>query len=232
MAVPGSAKRECSKCGVTEANTTPKSESKFYLRKNGLVSRAFCKTCFLADMKAYHAATYPDRKGALMEKQRIAYAADPTIREKVKDGCRRRYLLSKAIMNKLVATAKQGGCSRCPEKDPDVLDLHHIDGSEKEACICEIRIGIRSTWTEESATAEIAKTICLCSNCHRKLHSAERLAGCRVGKGKYSENRPYDVIPQNPSALENVATPNPYPHTCPLIILASTLVNPANQVNV
>lgn len=62
------------------------------------------------------------------------------------------------------------GCQRCDEKDPVCLDFHHVDESTKRFNIAS-NIHNMSRKTMED---EIAKTIVLCSNCHRKLHYYER----------------------------------------------------------
>jgi predicted HNH restriction endonuclease len=56
------------------------------------------------------------------------------------------------------------GCSVCGETEPWVLDMHHLDPTEKE------------TQPAQSATLktflkEADKCVLLCSNCHRKVHA-------------------------------------------------------------
>jgi len=57
-------------------------------------------------------------------------------------------------------------CVRCGESDKACLDWHHIDPSEKEQAVAYLLCN-RS---RKSILEEIEKCICLCSNCHRKLH--------------------------------------------------------------
>jgi hypothetical protein len=57
-------------------------------------------------------------------------------------------------------------CVKCGESDRACLDWHHIDPSQKEYAIGFLLCN-RS---RESILEEMKKCICLCSNCHRKLH--------------------------------------------------------------
>ena len=57
-------------------------------------------------------------------------------------------------------------CERCGESDIACLDWHHTDPTQKEA-------GVSWLLSNRSKTAileEIEKCVCLCANCHRKLH--------------------------------------------------------------
>lgn len=57
-------------------------------------------------------------------------------------------------------------CVHCGETDIACLSLHHPDGT-KEGNVATI---IRARGYAEAA-AEAAKCVCLCENCHRKLHA-------------------------------------------------------------
>lgn len=59
------------------------------------------------------------------------------------------------------------GCEGCGEKDPRVLDFHHVNGKkDKIATVCDLARDSR-----QDVEAEIAKCQCLCANCHRRHHS-------------------------------------------------------------
>ena len=62
-------------------------------------------------------------------------------------------------------------CSKCGEDHIACLDFHHIDPSEKDFSIYQIK---RYVWGKEKIEKELQKCIVLCSNCHRKLHYEER----------------------------------------------------------
>lgn len=56
-------------------------------------------------------------------------------------------------------------CIICGESDPCCIDFHHINPTEKEFTISK-RLGI----SKERIEREIAKCVCVCANCHRKIH--------------------------------------------------------------
>jgi hypothetical protein len=66
--------------------------------------------------------------------------------------------------------ALKTGCVRCPETHPACLDFHHRDGEQKTLSIAA---AVRK-WPLERVLIEVGKCDVLCSNCHRKLHWAER----------------------------------------------------------
>lgn len=57
-------------------------------------------------------------------------------------------------------------CVKCGESDNACLDWHHLDPSQKEY---EVSF-LLCNRSKKSILEEIDKCICLCSNCHRKLH--------------------------------------------------------------
>lgn len=78
-----------------------------------------------------------------------------------------RHLTSNQV--KLLAYLLSHPCADCAERDPSVLEFHHVYTEEKEANISKL---IRSnTW--EAALKEINKCVVLCANCHRKRHALE-----------------------------------------------------------
>jgi hypothetical protein len=65
----------------------------------------------------------------------------------------------------------ENGCSLCHENHPACLDFHHNDPSLKDGNIAQ---SIANGWGLDRLRKEIAKCTLLCSNCHRKMHWAER----------------------------------------------------------
>lgn len=57
-------------------------------------------------------------------------------------------------------------CSICGEEDDCCLEFHHLDEKKKKFSIGKIP----HTVTLEDVKKELEKTICVCANCHRKLH--------------------------------------------------------------
>lgn len=64
------------------------------------------------------------------------------------------------------------GCSLCEENEVCCLELHHYDPNQKEF---DISHGIRRKSSWEKIKEEIKKCVCLCSNCHRKVHAGLKL---------------------------------------------------------
>lgn len=60
------------------------------------------------------------------------------------------------------------GCRVCDESDIVCLDFHHLNPASKEF---EIAIVMNQEMPWEKVLAEIRKCVCLCANCHRKVHA-------------------------------------------------------------
>ena len=69
--------------------------------------------------------------------------------------------------NKDFVQSKISPCICCGNSDPDVIDFHHLDPNIKEKGISEMVYGSRSL---KSIQTELDKCVCVCSNCHRKIH--------------------------------------------------------------
>ena len=61
-------------------------------------------------------------------------------------------------------------CVKCGESDVACLDWHHTDPTQKEAAVSYMLCNN----SKKAILEEIQKCICLCSNCHRKLHYYNR----------------------------------------------------------
>lgn len=57
------------------------------------------------------------------------------------------------------------GCCICGEKDPAVLDLHHLDPNEKEFSPATLR-----SYSFKKFLKEAKKCVVICANDHRRLH--------------------------------------------------------------
>ena len=68
----------------------------------------------------------------------------------------------------LRALKAETGCVVCGEKDPLVLDYHHLNPTEKSFTVS--RVAIKEGFTP-CVLAEIAKCEILCANDHRRKHS-------------------------------------------------------------
>jgi hypothetical protein len=68
----------------------------------------------------------------------------------------------------LIAQFKSNGCSLCPEKEECCLSAHHLDPTQKEFNIASRQ---NSGHSRTRMAAELSKCLCLCENCHRKVHA-------------------------------------------------------------
>lgn len=57
-------------------------------------------------------------------------------------------------------------CLICGEAEPVCLDFHHKDPNEKD-----FTIGKHRNKSKENLIKEIEKCVCVCANCHRKIHA-------------------------------------------------------------
>ena len=73
--------------------------------------------------------------------------------------------------NREVARSLMTPCAECGNFDVAYMDWHHKDPSSKTGSISHIVAKNNLTRVID----EIDKCVCLCSNCHRKLHFYERL---------------------------------------------------------
>ena len=66
-------------------------------------------------------------------------------------------------------------CVFCGETDPICIDWHHINPKEKSFAISHIK-----GKAKERTLEEMKKCVCVCANCHRKLH-AGKLSLSQIG---------------------------------------------------
>lgn len=59
-------------------------------------------------------------------------------------------------------------CEICGESESCCLDFHHIDPSKKDIILSDKNVNF---WSDERFKKELEKCMCVCSNCHRKLHA-------------------------------------------------------------
>lgn len=62
--------------------------------------------------------------------------------------------------------SQKSACIICGESEPVCIDFHHINPEEKEFTISKHR-----NRSKEWLSIEITKCVCLCANCHRKVHA-------------------------------------------------------------
>lgn len=69
---------------------------------------------------------------------------------------------------KILAEFQSGGCFFCEEFEPICLDAHHVDPTLKKF---EISAALKNVVSINNFKLELQKCICVCSNCHRKIHA-------------------------------------------------------------
>lgn len=103
-----------------------------------------CKDC----QKTFDSSNYknnPKKLKYLKERQKIIYNKQKDLVRRYKKYC---------------------GCLVCGEKEPMVLDLHHLDPNKKDANPSALYAKSR-----KRLKSEIRKCVVLCANCHRKVHA-------------------------------------------------------------
>lgn len=101
------------------------------------------------------------------EKERKRYGSSPEYRERTLAANRASALRRRERLKAIVAEFRALGCALCPEAEPATLCAHHIDPAEKDGLISDMV----DRASESRLRAELAKCVCLCHNCHAKLHA-------------------------------------------------------------
>ncbi len=94
--------------------------------------------------------------------------------QKIKEAYREQYnvqvkakTLSRHLKHSAIVTEmKRSGCVICGENEPICIDFHHLDPSQKD-----FEVSSRYGRSLDSILSELQKCVCLCSNCHRKVHA-------------------------------------------------------------
>lgn len=68
----------------------------------------------------------------------------------------------------LLAEFRSSGCWSCGETDPVCLEAHHVDPTKKHEHVSHL-MGA----SQKLLRQELAKCVCVCANCHRKIHAGK-----------------------------------------------------------
>ena len=88
-------------------------------------------------------------------------AVDRKIRDKKTSAERR-------ARNKQYMVSRMTPCVKCGFFHESCMDFHHINPDNKDKGVSEL---VRNGYATQRIVEEIDKCVCLCSNCHRMLHS-------------------------------------------------------------
>ena len=80
---------------------------------------------------------------------------------------------------------EQQGCYVCGERCFAIIDPHHLNPDEKEGRVSQLMM-----CSMERLLKELLKCVCLCRNCHGKVHS-DLLS---LLLNYHNENKPFDLV--------------------------------------
>lgn len=107
------------------------------------------------------------RKAVHREYMSRRYREDAEFREAHLERVKKFDKARKKRLRERILEFKKNGCLKCSEKEPRCLSAHHLESSEKDFGIATaVRKGLSPKKLEE----ELKKCVCLCHNCHVKVH--------------------------------------------------------------
>ena len=118
------------------------------------------------------------RKAYHREYMRRRYVEDPTHKAAHIARIRANDKRSRNDLKKLIAAFKQDGCKVCGETEFVCLSAHHVNSDEKEFNIGDATSGKIG---RKKVIEELSKCVCLCHNCHAKVHAGIIVAEWRSG---------------------------------------------------
>jgi hypothetical protein len=99
------------------------------------------------------------------------YHSNTEFREKAKAATKKSKKKHTLAAKILLAEFRKDGCLECDEINPDALCAHHRKAKDKKAHIGRL---ISCNAPIKKVAEELKKCICLCLNCHAKLHARQR----------------------------------------------------------
>lgn len=126
------------------------------------------------EYQRHYREKFPDLLQAKRQKDNEKYGAEKARRYRERHPIRTKASRDRQRQEKrdwIAAYKSERGCLHCGIKDHRVLDLHHINGADKEAAVSQL--ANRSSW--QALKAEAEKCQVLCANCHRILHYQDAL---------------------------------------------------------
>ncbi len=108
------------------------------------------------------------RRAKHAEHMRHRYHNDAEYRKNQLQAVRHNNTRYRQLVQERILQVKSGGCLLCGESEPCCLGFHHRDPAIKE-------FDIGNAYSRCTSLArlnrELAKCVCVCHNCHAKLHA-------------------------------------------------------------
>ena len=101
---------------------------------------------------------------------RDRYRNDPAYKRQQLTNRIENYRKRAAECRPLISEFRKEGCRLCTEKDSCCLVAHHTDPKQKELSLGKAYSG---RYSVEQIRKELLKCVCLCQNCHHKLHTGK-----------------------------------------------------------
>lgn len=96
------------------------------------------------------------------------YHNDPNYNIKHRDNVRKAGAARVLKIKEVINSFRKDGCVICKEKEFCCLSAHHLDPTKKDF---SISVGKSRRMAPGKVSAELEKCICVCENCHRKIHA-------------------------------------------------------------
>jgi hypothetical protein len=99
---------------------------------------------------------------------RERYKTDTNFRNDHKERVKRNNDKRREQVTALITDFRSKGCNICLEKEHCCLSAHHLDSTQKDFNIGD---GVYRGLSVQRIKRELEKCVCLCENCHRKVHA-------------------------------------------------------------
>ncbi len=108
------------------------------------------------------------RRAKTAEFMRRRYHNDPAYRKTQLKAVRDNNARYRQLVQQRILQAKADGCLLCEEREPCCMSFHHRDPNTK---LFEIANTYHRAISLPRLERELAKCVCVCHNCHAKLHA-------------------------------------------------------------
>ena len=110
----------------------------------------------------------PEKRRAYHRAYMREYLKDPDAKTKHAARRSRSTKNRRGLIDAAISRFRSNGCALCEEKAACCLDAHHIDPGNKD-----FSVGLAKSKMVRPALveAELKKCLCVCRNCHAKIHA-------------------------------------------------------------